>query len=126
MYKRQAPDDGLVVLGLHAPLINPWNGETPFFLRETQRPALAQQAAWWVQRHTGATSADLMSEHPDWFAPPGEGEPAYLKRGTTQDLLDAGVSRGRTDDLLQALAGVGTRRRADVVLAGHTLSLIHI
>ncbi|HQK60832.1 MAG TPA: metallophosphoesterase [Dermatophilaceae bacterium] len=115
-----APDDGLIVLGLHAPLINPWNGETPFFLRETQRPALAQQAAWWVQRHTGATSADLMSEHPDWFARPGEGEPAYLKRGTTQDLLDAGVSRGRTDDLLQALAGVGTRRRADVVLAGHT------
>ena len=30
------------------------------------------------------------------------------------------VARGRTDDLWQALAGVGTRRRADVVLAGHT------
>lgn len=115
-----APDDGLVILGVHAPLINPWNGETPYFLRETQRPALAHQAAWWVQRHTGERSDALVSEHPDWFARPGEGEPAYLKRGDTQDLLDSGVSRGRTDDLLRALAGVGTRRRADVVLAGHT------
>ncbi len=115
-----APADGLVILGLHAPLINPWTGQTPFFLRETQRPAQAQQAAWWVQRHTGERTDQLVSRHPDWFAAPGEGEPAYLKRGDTQDLLDSGVSRGRTDDLLRALAGVGTNRRADVVLAGHT------
>jgi hypothetical protein len=62
----------------------------------------------------------VRARHREWFGRDGEPEPAYLKRGDSQDLLDFGVSRGRTDDLLRALAGDGARRRADVVLAGHT------
>lgn len=118
---QDAPDDGLVLLGLHAPLVNVWNGEYPYFLRETQRPAQATQAFWWVVKHGASRDPRYArDDHGGWFAPVGSPEPAYLRRGDSQDLLDYGVSRGRTDDLLAALAGVGTRRRADVVLAGHT------
>ncbi len=117
----EAPDDGLVIVGLHAPLVNVWQGEYPYFLRETQRPALPQQAFWWaVAQSANRDPRYVREDHATWFAPAGEPEPAYLKRGDSQDLLDYGVSRGRTDDLLRALAGEGTRRRADVVLAGHT------
>lgn len=115
-----APDDGLVMLGLHAPLVNPWSGESPPFLRETERPQQAEQARWWLARHTDAPYDQVQRKHPEWFARGDEPEPAYLKRGNGQDLLDHGVSRGRTDALLRVLAGADTARRADLVLAGHT------
>ncbi len=35
-----APDHALVILGTHAPLLNIWADEHPFFLRETQRRRL--------------------------------------------------------------------------------------
>lgn len=119
-----APDDGLVIVALHAPLVNVWNGEYPYYLRQTQRPEQASQAALFVARsntpHVSMDTGYLKRKHPGWFGRPGEPETAYLARGNSQDLLDYGVSRGRTDDLLRALAGLGTRRAADVVLAGHT------
>ncbi len=116
----QAPADGLVIVAVHAPLVNPAGGQTPYFLRETARPHQGQQAAWWVARHADEPADQLARAHVDWFARPGESEPAYLKRGDGQDLLDDGVSRGRTDDLVRALTGEDGGRRADVVLAGHT------
>ena len=63
----------------------------------------------------------LRDAHPDWFDPdtPSLGV-TFVKRGDSQDLLDYGVSRGRAGDLLAGLAGRGTARKADVVLAGHT------
>lgn len=121
-----APADGVVLFGLHAPLVNVWNAEYPYFLRETQRPVQSSQAWWFLARHTHPLyklSAGAMADaHPQWFSP-GDGlEPAYLKRGDTQDLLDFGVSRGRADDLVRAIVGSsgGGTRGADAVLAGHT------
>lgn len=121
----QAPPEGLVILGLHAPLVNIWNTEYPYFLRESQRPHLDAQAWWFVARHTkplATLDKDWVRDrHPQWFGHPSK-PPAYVKRGDTADLLDFGVSRGRSDDLLRMLAGDGTPdgRRGDVVLAGHT------
>ena len=133
------PANGLAIVGLHAPLFNPFADEYPFFLRETQRKDLPEQAYGWLARHDDrvatltvagqlpddrvpATVAALMRQHhPDWFA--AHGDPTavnYLKRGSPADLLDAGVSRGqRPHDLLEILAGLSRRRAADVVLHGH-------
>ena len=44
---------------------------------------------------------------------------SYVKRGDPSDFLDYGVSRGASYSLLKMLAGVGQRRRADLVLHGH-------
>ena len=80
---------------MHAPLVNPWNTEYPYYLRETQRPANASHAWWYAARHTSPlNSLDgdwVRGQHKDWFGRDGEGEPAYLKRGNSQDLLDFGA-----------------------------------
>ena len=57
--------------------------------------------------------------HPSWFAAEGQAEPTYVKRGDNDDLLDYGVSRGKANEMLRLIAGVGSRRPADVVLHGH-------
>jgi predicted phosphodiesterase len=122
-------DDGLFILGIHAPLFNLWHDELPYFLRQTQRPAQPGQDVGFLARHgrkplpgTEAEAAEFVKkEWRLWF--PGDHDhrdAVFVKRGGTQDLLDYGVSRGRSEDLLRLLAGIGSRRPADVVLSGHT------
>ena len=121
----EAPDSGLVIVGLHAPLFNVWNSEYPYFLRESQRPAQQNQVHGFLARQDGAPLPPPVEEqvkrrHPTWF--PGERDhraPRFVKRGDSQDRLDFGVARGRAEELMRLLAGVQARRPADVVLAGH-------
>jgi hypothetical protein len=123
----ETPDGGLFIVGLHAPLFNPAGGEYPYFLRETERPAhpgqapafLARQGRTPVSSETG--EEQLKARHPLWFADENDHRPpTFVKRVDSQDLLDYGVSRGRAEELMRLLAGIGSRRPADVVLAGHT------
>jgi hypothetical protein len=125
----ETPDGALFMLGLHAPLFNMWNNEYPYFLRETQRPAQPDQAHGFLARHdktpvlaNSKVEAQVEARHPLWFA--GEHDrrraPTFVKRVDSQDLMDFGVSRGHAGELIRLLAGVGSRRPADVVLAGHT------
>ena len=123
------PDHALVILGTHAPLLNLWEDEYPFFLRETQRRHHARQVEGFLFRHDPLRGADLdllhvhekmRSAHPSWFGPGGADDVDFVKRGDNADLLDHGVSRGGAERLLAALAGVGVRRPGDLVLAGHT------
>ena len=121
-------DGGLFVVGVHAPLFNPWKEEYPYFLRETQRALQPGQAQAFLARHDKApvyanSSVEQQVErrHPLWF--PGERDeraPTFVTRRDSQDLLDFGVSRGQADTLMELLAGIGSRRLADVVLSeGH-------
>jgi len=122
-----APPGGLFLVALHAPLFNLWNDEYPYFLRETQRPAAPGQAYGYLVRQAPIGAGPTVEESvrgafPGWF--PGERDhrdaPPFVKRGGTGDLLDYGVSRGRSEKLLRLLAGAGGGRVADLVLAGHT------
>ena len=117
---------GLLVVGIHAPLFNLWNDEYPYFLRETQRPQQQGQDHGYLARHGGATIRPPLEQSierlwPLWFsAQDGHRSPTFVKRGGTGDLLDYAVSRGHAEDLVRLLAGIGSPRAADVVLAGHT------
>jgi Calcineurin-like phosphoesterase len=121
-----APPGALVVLGMHAPLLNTPENEYPYFMRESQRPAQGDQPAAWVGRvepgSLGAMSAEAAPEwRPTWFAEPHDHrEVRFIKRGSTLEGLDYGVARGQADELLERIAGIGTKRRADLVLGGHT------
>lgn len=112
---------GLFIVGLHAPLFNPPFDAYPYFLRETQRPEQPGQTHGFLGRVglTATSGPDLLAkveqDHPTWF-PDGR----YVKRVSSEDNLDHGVSRGHTEELTKLLAGVGSRRPADLVLAGHT------
>jgi len=141
--------EGLLVLGLHAPLLNMWNNEYPYFLRETQRKYQPDQAETFLARHNvqqviqpgGSTPGRLMkfseacsrirAAHPAWFPSNSENvrdhrAPSFVKRGDIADHLDFGVASSREHSpdkayaLLKLLAGIGTPRPADLVLAGHT------
>lgn len=117
-----APHEGLFIVGIHAPLVNQYYGEYPYFLRETQRPFHARQAAGRLRRFTSPfrLSDNIESVHPRWFPPSNEDQPpTFVVRGDRDDLLDYGVSRGRADELIALLAG-GAARSADLVLSGHT------
>ena len=118
------PPGGLFLVGLHAPLVNLWHDEYPYFLRETQRPGQARQVEAFLRRHDGLVGiADPHDIHRTWYpdaASPDTGEPAFVKRIDNADRLDWGVSRGRAEALMALLAGAGGGRPADVVLAGHT------
>lgn len=122
------PNDALVIVGLHAPLFNPWMESYPYFLRETQRPALGHLVAPHLARFTAdvppGASEDFVQQHvrrlhPSWFGTGGSSEPAYVKRGDHSDLFDYGVSRGRANELLRLIAGLDGPRPADVTLHGH-------
>jgi hypothetical protein len=124
-----APDHALVLIGTHAPLLNLWEDEYPFFLRESQRRHHARQVEAFLVRHTPLVGTGLGADklrafvrtgHPTWFGPGGTDDVDFVKRGDTADLLDHGVSRGGAERLLAAFAGVGVRRPGDLVLAGHT------
>jgi hypothetical protein len=119
----ETPDGGLFIVGIHAPLFNLWAEEYPYFLRETQRTAQKKQVYRWLGRHddeSRESESKARSRHPLWFGPAGDPDAVpYVKRGDPSDLLDFGVSRGGSDDLLKAIAGVGQGRAADLVLQGH-------
>jgi hypothetical protein len=121
----ETPDEGLFIVGLHAPLFNMWDEEYPYFLRETQRRAQAAQVHGWLARHDSGSRAAQIGEavrqqHPAWFGTSGDPDAvAYVKRGDPDEFLDFGVSRGASHEVLKAIAGVGQRRRADIVLHGH-------
>jgi hypothetical protein len=119
---KNADPDALVIIGLHAPLFNPVQNEYAFFLRETQRPAMEAYVENFL-RMIGSISpsVDPRNQHPGWFPSPNDHRaPTFIVRGTNDDLCDFGVSRGRANELLQAAAGIGTARKADVILEGHT------
>lgn len=121
----EAPHDGLFIVGLHAPLFNMWRSEYPYYLRETQRPAQNGQVHGFLARNDPAPLSPPPEQlierlHPSWFAGPHDHRaPRFVKRADSQDLMDFGVARGRAEEVMRLLAGVGARRPADVVLSGH-------
>ena len=117
-----AAEGALVMVATHAPYVNLWQTEYPYFLRETQR----RHHGDLVEGHLDelgpgpAGMGDPKALHPSWFGPGGSHEVDFVKRGDTDDLLDFGVSRGETGRLLRVITGIEASRPADLVLAGHT------
>jgi hypothetical protein len=117
----------LVIVGNHAPPINPYKNEFSCYFRETQRAANENEIVSFLARSDpgiryspGNPKSLEKQSHPTWFPKSGgEGAPAYMKRGSVDDFLDYGVPHGLNNDLLKAAAGVGVARNADLVLSGH-------
>lgn len=119
---------GVTIIGMHAPPLHPARDTIPFYLRETQRPyhnvnvaghllnAEDKAPVEGVNEHLRAAYklSRTKASHPTWFGAGGQ-----FKSAGTGDLLDFGVSRGETAALLNAIAGVGGGRKADLVLCGH-------
>jgi hypothetical protein len=117
--------DALVVVGVHAPPINPSGDEWPHYFRETAHPTANEyetlgyllrrdRKAFLHKRWTGPL-VDPAEVYPHWVR---TGTP-YFKIGGIGDLLDYGIARGSTEDFLEMCVGHGTPRKVDLVLCGH-------
>lgn len=118
-----AADNALVMVATHAPYVNLWHTEYPYFLRETQRrhhPDLVTGHLIAMGPLLPGNEELVPSAHSSWFGPAGQTDVDFVKRGDNEDLLDFGVSRGETGRLLRVITGMEARRPADLVLAGHT------
>ena len=117
------PDDGLYMVGLHAPLINTAGSAYPYFLRETVRPDNEARVLDFIRRNDEDADSDeeARERHPTWFAPDRDHRDVrYVKRGDNSDLLDWGTSQNNsTAKLLSRIAGAEGHRPADLVLHGH-------
>ncbi|HYO50055.1 MAG TPA: metallophosphoesterase [Chloroflexia bacterium] len=117
--------DGIVVVGVHGPPLNPSGDEYAHYFRETEHPtADPEEVIGYLRRrdamafrHRGVLPipADVDEVYKNW---PRTGTP-YFKCGGVGDLLDYGISRGSADEFLCLCAGEGVSRPVDLVLCGH-------
>ncbi|MDQ3930840.1 MAG: metallophosphoesterase, partial [Chloroflexota bacterium] len=122
---KDAGTDGIVVVGVHGPPLNPSGDEYAHYFRETEHPtADPEEVLGYLRRrdafafrHRGMLPipADVEEVYKSW---PRTGTP-YFKRGGVGDLLDYGISKGSADDFLCLCAGEGASRPMDLVLCGH-------
>jgi hypothetical protein len=114
-----APDDGIFVVGIHTPPLNPYDNEYPYYFRESERPLLPPDDL--RNRMLGFISRvvplPLLGD-----GLPDTVHPTILRTRTPQfaqgalgDLLDFGIGRQRGNELLRLLS----RPEVDVTLAGH-------
>jgi 3',5'-cyclic AMP phosphodiesterase CpdA len=118
-------EDALVVVGVHAPPINPSGDEWPHYFRETEHFAAdAYETQGYLMRRDrkafspkehGREAVDPSQVYPNWIR---TGTP-YFKQGGIGDLLDYGIARGSTEAFLEMCVGQGTPRKVDLVLCGH-------
>jgi len=115
----QAGQGGIVVVGVHAPLLNAYGSEYPHYLRETEHPTAPRSetvAYLWRRGRIATLTPDKNARlHAEWSQ---TGTP-HFKVGGVGDLLDFSVSKGKAEQLLDLCVGRGVGRPVDLVLCGH-------
>jgi len=127
-------DQGLVIVGIHAPPINPKGNEYPHYFRETELAIskweemagfLIRSDPFSFMRQDSQgrfSSFDLslgLHKHRNqgWIIDnPTTG---FFKYGDVDDLLDWGISKGENDEFLRLCAGLNAPRKVDLLLCGH-------
>jgi hypothetical protein len=136
---RRALDDeagaqGVVVVGMHAPPLNPRGNDFSNFLRETAHPTNDEaQMLGFLARNATNAEFELAQPAPagmseaQWresvvsrLAPgwPRSGTP-YFHSGPIEDMLDYGIAVGQQEALARLIAGDGADRPATLVCCGH-------
>ena len=133
MVSRALQNDGLVIICMHAPVINPKHSEYSWFLREYLRSANPQpfkkEMLWYLYRRDpkafiiqpGQVNAPITIDlTKDAYAGWSRQHTFYFHEGDGGDLLDYGVMRGFQENFLKLITGVqNSPRPADLILSGH-------
>ncbi len=130
MISKALQKDGLAIICMHAPAINPKHSEYSWFLREYLRSANPQpfrkEMLWYLYRRDPqpfiissgqAITIDLTKDvHSGW----SRQHTFYFHEGNGGDLLDYGIMRGSQENFLKLITGVqNSPRPADLILSGH-------
>lgn len=117
----QTPD-GVVIVGMHAPPLNPKNNEMPHFLRETEHPEVNKELIGGYLNRCDYMGFSIQGGHndhtkpyPDWL----RSNSRNFKRKSPGDFLDYGVSKGKQEEFLKLCNGRSGTRKVDLVLSGH-------
>ena len=121
---------GVVLVGMHAPPLNPAGNEFPHYFRATEHSSLERvgeavqtglgfnnvvardEIAGFLLRHDPAG----WSSYSGWRNTKGKD---YFAKGQVGHLLDFGSAQRNEEEFLQICAGVGVPRKVDAVLFGH-------
>jgi hypothetical protein len=131
MISRALQNNGLVIIGMHDPVINPKQSEYAWFMRESIRasnpkPYTQEMQKYLFRRDPIAfitfhdnynVAVDLNKNvHEGWKRT----HTAHFHEGNGDDLLDYGIMRGHREDFLKMCAGIkNSPRPADLILSGH-------
>ncbi len=114
----------IVVVGMHAPPLNPSNTDVANFLRETVHPSTAvDQLMGWLLRNgahspvTGRSAKDDPNpkNFPKWTAT----GTTHFHEGPLEDNLDYGIAVGRQEEFAKILCGGDGGRPVTLVCSGH-------
>jgi hypothetical protein len=125
----EAGTEGVVIVGMHAPPINPMKTDLPNCLRETARQVADEhQVLGFLARVSDEmTEEELIGTNPEgpedgWWNRhktwPRSGTP-YMHSGSVDDLLDYGTAVGNKQAVVEMFAGKGFSRPVNLVLSGH-------
>ncbi len=119
----EAGGNGVVLVAMHAPPINPKRHEYPHHFRETEHQTTDRENMnGYLLRAdpygfmTGGAAKNPDEPHPDWI----RSGTRHFKTGPHTNLMDFGVSRGPVEQLLEVCVGAGgLRRKVNAILCGH-------
>lgn len=124
MLKRalQETNDGVVIVGMHAPPLNPKNNEFPHYFRETEHPEVDKRLisgylhrADYLRFCYQNGIANPASPFPDWLRT----NSLNFKRKGVDEFLDFGVAKEMQEAFLKVCQGLSGTRKPDLVLSGH-------
>ncbi len=130
MMKDLLHNDGLVIVGVHAPVLNPIAEDYPYFLRESLRNLSKRAFTNEMRRYlynrsasqflikgpNGIPYADLRKNVlKSWM----RDKTPYFNFGDGQELMDYATMRGEKAEFLKICAGAYGQRPVDLVLSGH-------
>jgi LGFP repeat/Calcineurin-like phosphoesterase len=121
---------GLLIIGMHAPPVNPKGNEYPHYFRETEHAFQKIEFSfddkanddisaylWRNDRNRGVSAAQYKAMHKGWFD--SESKAYFYKGKDVDDLLDYGIAKDKVKEFLRLCAGDGVTRKANLVLCGH-------
>jgi len=114
---------GAVIVGIHAPAINPTGGEYNHYFRETEHATIDPSLMrGYIQRNVekNINVADLnkltgADDVKGWIV----SETINFKKGSLDDNLDNGAPYGNRQEFWDACAGKNVHRTVNLVLSGH-------
>lgn len=121
-----AEAEGVVIVGMHAPPVNPAKTDVSNCLRESVHPTSPEpQVLGWLARKfpavfTATALAPALIDKIRTMAPgwPRTGTP-HFHEGPIEDLLDEGISVGHQEALAKLIAGASGTRPATLLCSGH-------
>ena len=117
-----ASKDGVVIMGVHSPIINAKGNEYPHYFRETEHPTIEKELInGYLIRQDGYNFSikgggmDPDRPYSDWIRTGS----SNFKKEDPANLLDYGTSRGKISELIKLCLGQEVARPMDVILCGH-------